>query len=419
MYQKDRAIVYLIILAWISLAILIIFSPNEFIFDESIYYQNLNSKYLPFSSEFIKNYKGTAGIITTWFHLLIYNITGGDIIKMRMTNLFWLFLTALLLNKSIKDEENKVKTYLGFALILSPYIYQMTVRVMGDYPVFFFAFSFYALFTKLDKLNNSWYWYLLTGCIGSVAIAGKQTFILLLVFPIYSLITNEGNFWKTIMLLICSCLLPSYFFWIWGGILPKSSSFKYNYDGIAYIDFVYVFTYIASVGLVFYDYYLKKFITPKFYVGMLSVILLHATFGVIIPFPEFTSNLHIIPFFKVINYIWSITIMFLAFTGVLFFYSCLNEVYKFHLPLIMFVSLWCLIFLKIPFFQGRYLALISPFLLLILLKAKKVNLTPNVALLGYIFNLFYTIIFYNFFHLRSVIKWILGSRLNVILFFSL
>ncbi|GAB3525378.1 hypothetical protein [Emticicia fontis] len=412
MIQKNSAVVYITILAWVSLIFLIIFSPDRFIQAESIYYENLHSKFPPFSIEFIRDYKGTAGIITTWFNLLIIDITQGNIVRMRVFNLFWLFFTALLFSKSLKDETQNTDKFLGYTLVLTPYVFQMTGRVMGDYPTFFFGFAFYVLLNKLDKVYKEWYWYLLTGLCGSLAIAGKQTFIFLLIFLIYFIITTKGNYWKKAMLLISTCALPAYFYWIWGGLLPKSSS--YNHEKMVNVDFIYVFVFLLALVMLFFSSYIKDFVIKNIKYFLLITIAVHLIFGVVVPFPFLKSyiiQLSGLSFFILIKYSWSIIMILSALIGTAFFYRCCVEILpnRKNIPLILFVCLCLLATSRVPYFQGRYLALIVPFILMIFFKAKKSSITPLTAFIGYLFNLGTILILYHTVVITDTIQLLLKS----------
>lgn len=397
MIQKNSSVLYITILAWVSLVFLVIFSPNRFIDAESIYYENLHSQFSPFSVEFIRDYQGTAGIITTWFNLLIIDITQGDIVRMRMANLLWLFLTAFIFNKSLKGESQNTDKFLGYTLVLTPYVFQMTARVMGDYPTFFFGFVFYILINKLDKVYREWYWYLITGLCGSIAIAGKQTFIFLLVFPVYFIITTKGNYWKKGILLISTCALPAYFYSIWGGFVPRSSS--YNHVKLVNVDFIYVFVFLFALVFIFFNNNIKEFAVKNVKMLLLIAIIVHLIFGLVVPFPflrSYSAQLSGVSFI-IFEYIWSIAMVLSALTGIAFFYRCCIEILpdRKNIPLIIFVCLCLLAASRVPYFHGRYLALIIPFILMIFFKAKEARITTLTALASYLFNLATLLILYH------------------------
>lgn len=411
MIQKNNSVLYITLLAWVSLVVLIVFSPHRFIDAESIYYENLHAKFPPFSIEFIRDYQGTAGIITTWFNLLIIDITQGDIVRMRIANLFWLFFTALIFNKNLKEESQNTDKFLAYTLILTPYVFQMTARVMGDYPTFFFGFAFYVLMNKLDKEYREWYWYLITGLCGSLAIAGKQTFIFLLVFPIYFIVATKGNYLKKAILLISTCGLPAYFYWIWGGFVPKSSS--YHHVKLVNVDFIYVFVFLFALALIFFYSYLKEFIVKNARMLLLIAIVVHLLFGLVVPFPflrSYANQLSGVSFI-IIKYFWSISMVLFALTGIIFFYKCCIEILpdRKNIPLILFVGLCLLAASRVPYFHGRYLALIIPFILMIFFKAKTASITPMTALAGYLFNLAKLLILYHAVLIIDAIRLIMKS----------
>jgi hypothetical protein len=398
MIQKNNTILYITILSWVSLVVLIIYSPNRLIDAESIYFENLNSNFPLFSVEFIRDYKGTAGIITTWFNLLILDITQGDIVRMRITNLFWLFLTAFIFDKSLKNEEKNAGKFLGFTLVLAPYVFQMTARVMGDYPTFFFGFAYYILLNKLDKEYRQWYWYLLAGTCGSLAIAGKQTFIFLLVFPIYFILTTKGNYWKKGILLISTCALPTYFYWIWGGFLPKSSS--YNHTKLVNVDFIYVLVFLFALVYIYFNSYLKELVVKNAKTFIIVAIIAHLIFGIVAPFPflrSYSAQLSGFSIAIILEYVWSITMLLAALMGTVFFYTSCKEILsdKRNIALIVFVSLCLLAASRIPYFHGRYLALIMPFILMIFFKAKEASITPLTAFVGYLLNVMAIMLLYH------------------------
>ncbi|RFS17625.1 hypothetical protein [Emticicia sp. C21] len=412
MIQKNNSVISIAILAWVSLVFLVIFSPNRLIDAESIYYANLQSKSSPFSIEFIRDYQGTAGIITTWFNLLIMDITQGDIVRMRIANLFWLFLTALLFNESLKEESQNTDKFLGYNLVLTPYVFQMTARVMGDYPTFFFGFAFYILVNKLEKEDREWYWYLITGLCGSLAIAGKQTFIFLLIFPVYYIATIKDNYWKKAILLISSCALPAYFYWIWGGFVPKSSS--YHHVKLVNVDFIYVFVFLFALSLMFFFAYIKEFIVKNLRMQLLIAIVVHLLFGLVVPFPflrSYSVQLSGFSFMIIIKYAWSIAMVLSALAGVTFFFRCCIEILsdRKNIPLILFVCLCLLAASRVPYFHGRYLALIMPFILMIFFKAKQALITPLTALAGYFFNLVTLLILYHAVLITDTIRLIMKT----------
>lgn len=412
MIQKNNTVLYITLFAWVSLVFLIVFSPDRLIDAESIYYENLNSELPPFSIEFIRDYKGTAGIITTWFNVLIQDITQGNIVIMRIANLFWLFLTALLFDRSLKDEKYNSDKSIGYTIILAPYVFQMTARVMGDYPTFFFGFAYYILVNKLDKVYRQWYWYLLTGLCGSLAIAGKQTFIFLLVFPVYFFLTAKGNFWKKTLLLVSTCALPFYLYWIWGGFVPKSSS--YNSVKMINIDFLYVFVFLFILLFIFFNSYIKTFAVKNMKAILVIAIIVHLIFGVIAPFPflrSYSTPLSGFSILIMLSYIWSIAMIIFALIGVTFFYNCCKEILsdRNNIPLIVFVILCLLVAARIPYFQGRYLALILPFILMILFKAKEASITPFTAFVGYLLNLMAIALLYHAVLVTDTIRLIMKS----------
>ncbi|MBA4850442.1 hypothetical protein [Emticicia sp. BO119] len=412
MVQKSSLVLYITLIAWVTLIALIVFSPGRLIDAESIYYENLHSKFSPFSIEFIRDYKGTAGIITTWFNLLIMDITKGDIVRMRIANLFWLFLTALLFNRSLKEERPDSVKFLGYTLILAPYIFQMTARVMGDYPTFFFGFAYYILLSNLGKRYYSWYWYLLTGICGSLAIAGKQTFIFLLVFPVYFVITNKGNFWNKLVLLVSTCALPAYFYWVWGGFVPKSSS--YNHIKMVNTDFIYVFIFLFVLVFIFFSNYMKVFFVKHISILLLTAIIAHLILGVIAPFPflrSYSAQFSGSSMIMVAKYLWSIAMVLFGLIAIVFFYSCCKEIVsdRKNIPLIIFVILCLLVALRVPYFHGRYLALIMPFILMVFFKAKEVSITPFAAITGYFLNLMAIALLYHAEAITETIRLIMKS----------
>ncbi len=412
MIQKNNSVLYITLLAWVSLVFLVIFSPNRLIDAESIYYVNLQSKLSPFSIEFIRDYQGTAGIITTWFNLLIMDITQGDIVRMRIANIFWLFLTAFIFNKSLREESQNTDKFLGYTLILTPYIFQMTARVMGDYPTFFFGFAFYNLINKLDKEYREWYWYLITGLCGSLAIAGKQTFIFLLIFPVYFIIITKSNYWKKGILLISTCALPAYFYGIWGGFVPKSSS--YNHIKLVNVDFTYVFVFLFALALIFFISYIKELIIKNARMLLLIAVVIHLLFGLVVPFPflrSYSAQLSGVSFIIVIKYIWSIIMVLSALAGIIFFYRRCLEILpdRKNIPLILFVCLCLLAASRVPYFHGRYIALIMPFILMIFFKSKAARITPVTALAGYIFNLATLLLLYHSVLITDTIRLIMKN----------
>ncbi len=384
-------ITVLMVIAWLILALLVLISSNTLISDEAIYNKNLTSPYPPFSYDFIVNFKGTAGILSTWFQLLIYPITKGNVNIMRFTNIIWLFFSAVILNKIINDKKNTNYRYSGFLIIFLPSTYILCARNMGDFPSYFFAIFFYYLYDKSKKENKNLLYFIFTGLVGSIAIVGKQTLLLLFVIPLYSFVRESKHKIKIVVMFIAMLILPSIIYIIWGSYIPKSSSFnsmaKSPLLAVNLNNFFLEFLYISTINIILFPSYSFNFI--KKYFKLIIPLTLVLFFWQKVPIPFFNTNFK---FFKsssiyiVYGNLWNFIVSFFKVLGIFFFLKIVIAQLKkpSNIDILIIISLGLMIFLKIPYYDERYIAIFSPFFLLILIDFHKVKF----QLAGLYFGLF-------------------------------
>lgn len=228
---------------------LVALGPSHPIADEAIYLSNLNSRYSPWSIDFIRNYQGTAGIVSTWFYFLLPSFFRNHLIGLRLCNVFFFVASVYLV---FNHWRISIKGYALFTILFIPGTIALIARAMGDWPPVFFSIIFLVLLQSLSNVTiNRWRFLFLfsAAILGSLAVIGKQSLSLIVfIWPFYLWRTKELKSGELIFLLFALVPIPLLVFSIWHGVSPASSklirSGQFNWSSLEYVFCWFVAAYL-------------------------------------------------------------------------------------------------------------------------------------------------------------------------------
>ncbi|MBC7912962.1 MAG: hypothetical protein H7Y07_02465 [Pyrinomonadaceae bacterium] len=252
----------------ISAIVFLILIANTFkppFYDEDEYLSNvhiLNQHGL--GSAYLLNLIGSAGPLFSVIHYIFQPLTQLEAPYVRFVNYAFLISTIYVVGQILKTINTTTWTYSMYIMAI-PLTYVMAGLALTEMPaIFFFSIAIYAALKAKDTTTNNLLYAALGGLCLSLAILGRQPYLLTLAaFPI--LFFSFENIKKSIILLstfsIFSLALPLLVFWVWKGFVPPE-------DGTLYADIAKAGTSFQTIHIfnfLFYAVIAVFFIAPDFF----------------------------------------------------------------------------------------------------------------------------------------------------------
>ncbi|MGI0481492.1 hypothetical protein ACN4EE_11960 [Geminocystis sp. CENA526] len=373
------------ILGFFALVMLVIFSPNNLVYDEGFHQfqvELLNEYGL--SMRFLQGSDESApGPTYAIIHYLFQSLTNLEAPQIRIINVVLLLVIILIIKNiaSLLDYQNSWN--LSFSIMSIPFIWPVSGMALTEIPAMFFAclgVYFLLLGMKNDTNKVAFSSVFLGGFLFSFAILGRQTFLLILFCLPFLIITFNQNFninqliksinkkqiLTILLFIIPSLILPIIQFIIWGGLVPSGQ--KAIGSGYSLIHFFLSLAY-GGVGMFlltpnWFNLKSKIYLQIVIITGGINLI-----FGwvEIIPFSSLAKK--VLPNIFVIIYgrftsslLMSIGVIFIISTVVNIWKNRNNQTFSFFAFAIL-LSLFG--FGKIThLFSSRYVTTIVPFMIL-------------------------------------------------------
>ena len=195
--------------------------------DESVYLTNIpRLEQLGFSRQFFLEYNGAAGPLYTFIHYWLKPLTGLQLPYIRYVNIVFLLLVILIINKIGRffQENNDNIPHLGWFLMAIPTTAISAGLALTELPAMFFLWLSVLLLLKIEQMQtprNKVIFAFLSAFALSIAIIGRQVYLVTLVGFAYYLIKKQHNFKIISLFLFVAPLLPSLLFYTWGGLLAQ------------------------------------------------------------------------------------------------------------------------------------------------------------------------------------------------------
>ncbi len=368
-----------------SLCLLVAFSPRLPIADESIYFSNLEWKGSPWTIAFIKNYHGTAGIVSSWFYFLLPSSLRVNILYLRWVNVSLFVLSVYLLFKFLLKRTNPFEI---FSVVFIPGTFALFGRAMGDFPPILTCVLFLVGLEYLTHIESVWrrlLFLVLIALLGALTIVGKQN-LLLVVFtwPILALLQRRITLLELLLLFVLIVPFPLFVFTVWKGLAPANSKVlklgTLNWSSFEYVLQWFIVSYFLLVGEV------RKMIVSierQWLLVLLLFLILYLLQGTLIADLQFDSR---------IEFIYFIYHLFLAFTSayaIFFIYTNLRERSSIKsLAVLGIICMMAFASLNLISVQMRYPAAFFGLLLIFIDDKKLDQATPNYwKWFGLLFNI--------------------------------
>lgn len=220
-------LVYLLsILSFIILFLLVLTSPKQSIYDESIFIENLKLLERVGLNEFflLRLKDQSPGPLFQFIHYSFLPLTTYSMIGLRVVNYFLMSLTIFFTYLTLQPKKNSI---IVACMYLSwPMTWVVSGMALTEIPSMLFTAIFIyilqlVLFSKSKSQISKHSLIVLAGLSLSLAIVGRSPF-LMVVFacPILLFITKKQTL--IILLIIVACIFPIYMFTIWNGLVPPS-----------------------------------------------------------------------------------------------------------------------------------------------------------------------------------------------------
>jgi hypothetical protein len=237
-------------------------------YDEDDYLQNVGLlQQYGFSKQYLLKHIGSAGPLYPAVHYLLKPITNLETPYIRLVNVFLLAGSILFIGLTLKRLKFS-QSYAWLALAI-PMTYAISGLALTEIPaIFFCCVGIYLIITTLSS-NSSFISAALklsaAGLFLSLAILGRQPFLLILAaVPIlFFRNRNNGKNWVLLLItIIFSLALPGYIFSVWHGLVAPDDAKLYNTiaEGGTSFQPAYVFLCLAYYAVVFF------IVTPGFYI---------------------------------------------------------------------------------------------------------------------------------------------------------
>jgi hypothetical protein len=211
----------------ISLAWLIIQSPDRFIYDEVLFIKYVALLHQHgFSREFLLSLPAAPGPLVGVVQFLFSPITYLEPVRMRFVNFALLSLVVVFLWKMQPSSTNSNYLRTALSALTIPMTWVLSGLALTEVPamVFVTASIFFLLIAikKTCQGGGCWWPVVLSGLFLGIATWGKQPYVLLCGVPVLLALQNP-RFEKSALLycgLVVACLAPLVF--VWGGFVPPS-----------------------------------------------------------------------------------------------------------------------------------------------------------------------------------------------------
>lgn len=254
----------------ILLILLVFINSRPPFYDEVLYLRDVQvlHEYGP-SKEYLLKLTGSAGPLYSLIHYALEPLTHLQAPVIRLVNIAFLIGMMFFLQKTITLLGYPIKYYSLYCLAV-PLTYVVAGLALTEIPAMFFLSAGLYFIIRGENSVRSFYWQLfhmiLGGIFLSIAIIGRQPYLVILcALPLLF----KDNFvikWKKKVILVAttllsSILLPAIVFWTWKGIVPPTDAILYDDIAKAGVSlqpsFFFLFTAYFSVLLLI--------IAPSFY----------------------------------------------------------------------------------------------------------------------------------------------------------
>ena len=319
-----------IFLFLLLLGYVIIINNKSFYYDEPYYLDNVRLlNQLGFSKDFLLNMGGPAGPLHAFFFWLFQPLTANNVVLIRLVNPFFLLITIVISRKiyNLINCAAPSETW-ALGLMFIPMVYVCAGMALTEMPALcMLTFSLYFLLkSDLKQLD---YRIILSGIFLSLAILGRQPYLLIIV-PVAIWIwlnTKKDKLLNTFVFIISSVIFPLIAFIIWNGLAPHKGGDLASKDLISIPNLFLGFGY-GSLAMLFIN---RNFFIPLkksflIYIFFLIIIIIAICFAIDFGQPLMKTTMQkIIPSF-LFSFYEKITASVLALVAIYFITSLLYQI---------------------------------------------------------------------------------------------
>lgn len=377
------------------------FSSRGFVPDERYYQLNVDLlRQYGLSDDFLVHLKGPAGPTYAVLHYILYPVTRGGVVAVRLVNTSLLACSIFLLNRILGKAGKPV---IGWTLLSIPMTLVCGGLALTEMPALFFLMCCIFFMQQFVEKKKP-YTLIIAGIFYSFSILGRQPYLLLFPVFIYYLF-NPFRLRDTGLLLIfsfISLLLPAYCFIIWKAIIPATGNIA-EAGGLAYNHFFLACGYCMLAFI----FTIPTFIIHPGKIGYFKLILLLGICVIIsVVFKlEYAIMspiaIKLLPA-KWFPYFLNLGFGFLIFMSIYFIGNCLFrffESFKDKFMLVGYLSMLALLISTITIthqFSSRYVFQLSPFIFMAGAKFNKPDFGSNIfRTLGLIVGIFALFSYYS------------------------
>lgn len=256
------------IICFLILLLFIIFLPHPIIWDEDFFITGIDSlKQYGLSKNYILNTPGAP--MYSIVHYLFSPITHLQSPQIRFLNLAMCLGIVVLIYKTLKMNKSLVNipTYYPFYLFLLPGFFVLGFFAISEAPcLLFYTISLFFFMKYITSDKHNLFFILLSGFFLGFAILTRQLF-LVCVAPACVLIFYrqfKNRLPALALFIIAVLILIGPVFYLWKGLVPSSSIFKYNAKVSSFsikhtfLSFGYAFLYCIIIMPAYIYQFLKK-----------------------------------------------------------------------------------------------------------------------------------------------------------------
>jgi hypothetical protein len=354
------------------IAIIIIFlgiifcSGRGFVPDEGYYQLNVDLlRQYGFSDAFLVHLYGPAGPTYGVLHYILYPLTHGNIISVRLVNLCLVLCAVFLINKILLKAGLPV---LGWALMAIPMSFVCGGLALTEMPALVLLLCC-ILFMLQFNSERKLYQLVLAGICYSCCVLGRQPYLLL--FPVFIFLLfypfRKADIHLILIFSILSLAFPIHCFLIWKGLIPVTGNFAES-GGLVYNHFFLACGYCMMAFLFTIPGFIvhpRRFGYSKLIIILVGAIILSLVFkfqyAIMKPVAIRLLPPEWFPFFL------NVSFGFLIFLSIYFIGNCLiryHESNKDKFTLMAYLSMFALLISTISIthqFSSRYVFQLVPF----------------------------------------------------------
>lgn len=267
------------------LLLFIVFLSVDFVYDERYYFNNLiffNEYGL--SEYFIKHLAGPAGPLHALINYPIFSISRSEQpLLYRLLSIVLSLLTVSVLYFTKKN--GRVIGLESFLVFACPVFYVCSGLALTESPaILFLCLSVFFLEKSNNKNNNNYIYPIVSGVFLSLSISGRQPF--LMVIPAFAISAIYVNFkldtlkvfnklyLKTILFCVSAMFIPSWLFFLWGGIVPKVGGLIATKQAYSIINGLLGMGYVTIFIFFIYPQYVLSKIIKNYKITLLSFLVI-------------------------------------------------------------------------------------------------------------------------------------------------